>query len=52
VIAYGHSSTNPANLAKIGPVDVEIIGGKNRKNTLKTVAEHIACRPAFSSRAG
>jgi len=28
LIAYGHSSTNPANLAKIGPVDVEIIGLK------------------------
>jgi len=23
---YSHNSTNPANLVKIGPVDVEIIG--------------------------
>jgi len=26
LIIYIHSSTNPENLAKIGPVDVEIIG--------------------------
>jgi len=26
MIIYRHSSTNPENLAKIGPVDVEIIG--------------------------
>jgi len=26
LIIYSHSSTNPVNLAKIGPVDVEIIG--------------------------
>jgi len=25
-IIYSHSSTNPDNFAKIGPVDVEIIG--------------------------
>jgi len=28
LIIYGRSSTNPANLAKIGQVDVEIIGLK------------------------
>jgi len=26
LIMYSHSSANPGNLAKIGPVDVEIIG--------------------------
>jgi len=26
LIIYSHSSTNPENLAKIGPIDVQIIG--------------------------
>jgi len=47
---HSHSSTNCENLAKMGPVDVEIVGltGIVKK---ETEAEHIARRPAFSNRA-
>ena len=46
---YCHSSTKPDNLAKIGPVDFEIIG---ETGIVKMEAEHRARRPDFSSRAG
>ena len=53
---YCHSSTKPDNLAKIGPVDFEIIGEtgivKNKYYKWETEAEHRARRPDFSSRAG
>jgi len=42
---YSHSSTNPENLAKIGLVDLEIIGLTAVViNKDETAAEHIACR--------
>jgi len=40
---YGQSSTNPANLVKIGPVDFEIIGATEiTKIFLKTTAKQKA----------
>jgi len=44
---YSHTSANAANLARIGPVDVQIIGlteSLKIKNNYKTKAEH---KPAF-----
>jgi len=42
---YSRSSANRANLARIGPVDVQIIGlTESLKNKYETKAEH---KPAF-----
>jgi len=50
---YSHSSTNPANLAKIGPVGVEIMGLteslKDKKNKYETKLEH---KPKAQPKAG
>jgi len=51
-IIHSHSSTNPKNLAKIGPVDFEIIGLTVIVKKQETKAEHIARKPAFNSRVG
>ena len=45
---YGQSSTNPANLVKIGPVDVDIIGLiKITKICIKITAKHTPCSPGL-----
>jgi len=43
-----HSSTNPANLVKIGHVDVEIIGLTEivKKIKKETAAKHKSCAPS------
>jgi len=47
-----HSSTNPENLVKISLVDFEITDQTGIIKFFLTDAEHVASRPAISSRLG
>jgi len=51
---YSKSSTDPANLVKIGPIDVEIIGltkiVKNEKKPLQNMSPvHLRLQPGWAN---
>jgi len=50
LIIYSHGSTNPEKLAKIGPVDFEIIGLTEIVKTKQHIAYCLPCLLLLSSR--